>query len=160
MIFVTVGTQKFPFERLIRAVDMLTGENTVIHEPVYMQIGTSKYIPKNCQFERYLSRASMSQKIQECFLVITHAGVGTILEAVKYGKKVLVVPRLKKYGEHVDNHQIEIAKAFECKHYLSVCTDIERLGECIIQAKNTMYAPFVSENEYMNCLILDYLKNH
>ena len=115
MIFVTLGSQKFPFDRLLQELDRLI-EAGVITEPVFAQTGYSTYEPKHFAFEAFLDRDSFGAKMQEADTVITHAGTGAIIGAVKAGKKVIAVPRLSRYGEHVDDHQTQIIdqKAIPC----------------------------------------------
>ena len=117
MIFVTVGSQKFQFNRLLKKIDDLIEEG-IIKDTVFAQTGASDYIPKNYSFEPFLDRETFAQKISECDTVITHGGTGVIIGAVKKGKKVLAVPRYAKYVEHVDDHGIIIA-----------CYDLDKMGE-------------------------------
>ena len=111
MIFVTVGTQKFKFDRLLRIVDEFI-ENGVICEKVFAQIGTCSYIPKNYEYVKFLSPEEYDKCLKDCSYVIAHAGVGSIHSALKLNKKILVVPRISKYNEHIDDHQCEIARKY------------------------------------------------
>jgi UDP-N-acetylglucosamine transferase subunit ALG13 len=116
MIFVSVGTQKFQFNRLLLAVD---SEVTVLEKmfglKVFMQTGYSTCEIQHAQYKRFLSPKEFSNAISNSDLVITHAGVGTIMMALKQSKPVIVAPRLKKYNEHVDDHQVEIAQQLSDK---------------------------------------------
>ena len=103
MIFITLGSQKFQFDRLLKEVDRLIADG-VIQEKVFAQIGASEYLPQNYTYERFLDRQHFAQIMDQCDSVITHGGTGVIIGAVKKGKKVIAVPRLAKYGEHVDDH--------------------------------------------------------
>ena len=104
MIFVTTGSQKFQFNRLLQKIDLLIEEG-MIREEVFAQIGVSDYQPKHYEYCRFLDREGFTGKLRECRMVITHGGTGVIIGAVKQGKKVIAVPRLASYGEHVDDHQ-------------------------------------------------------
>lgn len=108
MIFLTLGTQKFQFNRLLKEIDLLIQDGTIT-DKVVAQVGFSTYKPRNYVYFKFLDRATYHKYIEQSNIVITHAGVGSILEAKKNEKPVIVVPRLKKYKEHVDNHQCEIA---------------------------------------------------
>lgn len=130
MIFVTVGTQKFPFERLIKKIDTLI-ECGKLFEDVFAQIGTSSYLPQNYAYEKFVSEDFFDEKLEKCRVMITHGGVGTITRGLKLKKPVIIVPRLKKYHEHVDNHQLEIARAFEEKRFVLSCEDINELEKCL-----------------------------
>ena len=132
MIFVTLGSQKFPFDRLLQELDRLL-EAGVIAEPVFAQTGYSTYTPKRFSFEPFLDRDSFSAKMQEADTVITHAGTGAIIGAVKAGKKVIAVPRLSKYGEHVDDHQTQIIAQFNDLNLIAGLDGVEQL-EAAVQA--------------------------
>lgn len=112
MIFVTLGSQKFQFNRLLIEIDKLV-ENGLIKEEVFAQIGYSDYKPKNYEFKEFLNRDEFADIMNKCDKVITHGGTGAIIGAVKKSKKVIAVPRLKQFGEHVDDHQIEIVNQFK-----------------------------------------------
>ena len=98
MIFVTVGSQKFPFDRLIREVDRMVREG-IIADEVFIQTGTSQYIP-TCPHQAFCGREHFAELMETCDVLITHGGAGTMVDAVKLGKKVVAVPRLARYGEH------------------------------------------------------------
>ena len=112
MIFVTVGTENFPFDRLIRAVDSGVRDKSLSDE-VFMQIGTSTYKPKNCCWKRFMEFNEMVDFIKKARITITHAGIGTILLCSTLSKVSLVFPRRRRYAEHVDDHQIKFAKRME-----------------------------------------------
>lgn len=110
MIFVTLGSQKFQFNRLLQKIDELVKEEA-IKEEIFAQIGYSDYKPENYQYKDFLNRNEFSEIQSKADVVITHGGTGAIIGAVKKGKKVLAVPRLAKYGEHVDDHQIQLCSS-------------------------------------------------
>ncbi|NOZ81737.1 MAG: beta(1,3)galactosyltransferase EpsH [Candidatus Micrarchaeota archaeon] len=110
MILVVVGTDTHPFDRLLKWVDDLVEEGK-ISEDVIAQIGHSNYIPKNYTFKRFFSYSQIVLMMKKSKFVISHAGAGTIIDALSAGKLLIVVPREKKYGEHTDDHQLQLAKA-------------------------------------------------
>ena len=114
MVFIALGTQKFQCNRLLKEIDRLI-EGRLLNEQVFAQRGYSDYEPKHYESVMFLDKEDYDEKIAQCSLVISHSGVGTILSAVNHRKPVIVFPRLKKYKEHVDDHQLEIARAFEKK---------------------------------------------
>lgn len=109
MIFVTVGTHEQPFNRLIQEVDHLV-ETGVIKEEVFIQAGYSIYEPKFCQWSRLISFDQMSEFMQKADIIITHGGPATFMSAIANGKKPIVVPRQEKFGEHVNDHQIDFCE--------------------------------------------------
>ena len=96
MIFITLGSQKFQFNRLLKALDDLVEEGA-IQEEVFAQIGYSDYKPRNYEFKEFLDRDEFAEMEGKAEIVITHGGTGAIIGAVKKGKKVIAVPRLAKY---------------------------------------------------------------
>ena len=146
MIFVTVGSQKFPFNRLIEKVDQMAGEG-VIREEVLIQTGTSDYIPRHCRHRDFYDREELKTMIDTCTVLITHGGVGTVIDAVKRGKKVVAVPRLARYGEHVDNHQLQLLEQFHRMNLIEGCRDVEKLPGALRKAKIRTYAPYPSNTQ-------------
>ena len=110
-IFITLGSQKFQFNRLLKEIDRLV-ENDTIKDEIFAQIGYSDYKPKNYNYKLFLDRNEFSEIMDKCDKVITHGGTGAIIGAIKNDKKVIAVPRLRKFGEHVDDHQLQIIKEF------------------------------------------------
>lgn len=109
MIFVTVGTHEQPFNRLVECVDKLV-ETGKINEEVFIQTGYSTYEPKYCKWSKLLPYQEMVQKVQDARIVITHGGPSSFIMPLQIGKIPIVVPRQKKYGEHVNDHQVEFCK--------------------------------------------------
>ena len=107
MIFITVGSQKFQFNRILKAIDQLIYEKK-IKDNVFAQIGYSDYIPQNFEYENFLKREEFLEKINEADIIITHGGTGSIINSMNLGKLVIAIPRLAKYKEHVDDHRIRI----------------------------------------------------
>lgn len=126
MIFITLGSQKFQFDRLLKAVDELVKKG-LIKEEVFAQIGYSNYKPMNYRYKQFLDREEFAKMEAKSEIVITHGGTGAIIGAVKKGKKVIAVPRLAKYGEHVDNHQLQLLKEFEKMQIIIACYEVDDL---------------------------------
>lgn len=147
MIFVAVGQQKFKFNRLINKIDELI-ESGVISEDAFIQYGYSD-APRVAKGQQFLAKEEMSEKIRQADLIIMHAGSGMIVESQKQAKRIIVIPRLQAYGEHVDNHQFEIADYFENTGALIVDRDpeLKDLAELIDKARNMEVKPFEFSNE-------------
>ena len=109
MIFVILGTQKIPFPRLLKAVDELI-ESEKITEEVVAQSGHTHYEPRNFKCIPFLSEEQFQDYIEGASAVITHSGSGSIFSALRHGRKTIAVARLHRYGEMVDDHQIELVK--------------------------------------------------
>lgn len=158
MIFIVLGTQKFQLNRLLKLVDEYVSEG-IIQEKVFAQIGNSTYEPVNYEYVRFMGKSEFDNAIKNANLLITHSGVGSIITALKEDKPVVVYPRLKKYKEHVDDHQLDIARAFEKKNYLVCCYDGDDLLDKIKMAKNGIFDKYVSEREKIVNLIENYIED-
>lgn len=110
MIFVTVGTHEQPFNRLIEYVDNLKRDG-VITEDVIMQTGFSTYEPKYCKWSKLLPYNEMVLNVVDARIVITHGGPASFIMPLQIGKISVVVPRRHEFNEHVNNHQVDFAKA-------------------------------------------------
>lgn len=136
MIFVTVGSRNYPFDRLFRKLDELYEQN-VLSEPMFAQIGTSAYKPRHYEFVEYISQEEFQQKINEADIVVSHGASGSIMKALNAGKKVIAVTRLEKYGEHINDHQIQNNEAFSSNGYVLMADlELENLGECFRKIKD------------------------
>jgi len=133
MIFLTVGTQ-FPFDRLVKAVDELVGRNG-FDEQIFAQIGDSSYQPRNFKAIQLLEKKVFDKHISEASCIVSHAGMGTITMALDNNKPLLVMPRSKKYGEVVNDHQATIARKFEELGHILVAYDVEDLPNSIRKLK-------------------------
>lgn len=111
MIFLAVGSM-FPFDRLVRSVDEMLGQS-LIDDMIVAQIGDGRYEPQHMAFDRFLGKPEYDKRIGESTMLISHAGAGTIALALEHRKPLLVVPRLKQYNEHVNDHQVATARKFE-----------------------------------------------
>jgi UDP-N-acetylglucosamine transferase subunit ALG13 len=110
VVFVTVGNAKQSFRRLIAAVDELAERSFFGSETVLVQIGfTSDYRPVHCEWKDFLPADEFAECLARASLVVSHGGV-TQLSAVRLGKVPVVMPRLKKYGEHVNDHQVQLVR--------------------------------------------------
>jgi len=158
MIFAITGTQKFGFNRLLRAMDDLFA-NKKITDKVFAQTGYSTYIPQNYEYSQYLSMSEFNKHVSEASLIVCHSGAASINTALKAGKIVVVVPRLQKFNEHVDDHQLEIAKKYGDANLLEVCYDIEKLYEHIEIAKKREFAKLENNQNKIVDIIGNWLED-
>ena len=134
MIFVCIGSRDYQFNRLLKALDELVASGEITEE-IFAQIGQSQYLPQHYSWERYLDSQTFRQYQQAADLVISHAGVGTLLSSLKMGKSVVAVPRYAKFGEHIDDHQTQIAEVLSGEGYLYQVKDMADLGKVIALAR-------------------------
>ena len=156
MIFIILGTQKFQLNRLLKMIDCICAEGKVTD--VFAQIGHSDYIPQNYEYVDFMDKVDFENKIKQSSLVITHSGVGSIITAVRYHIPVIVFPRLKKYKEHVDDHQLEIAKAFEKKNLVLCYDESDDLCDLIEKAKVYQFNEYKSTTENVINVIKEFIE--
>lgn len=130
MIFVCVGSRNYQFNRLFVKLDELCEEG-LIDEDIFAQIGVSTYKPKHFAYKDFISPEEFQQKVNEADIVICHGASGSIMQALNAGKKVIAVTRLKKYGEHINDHQIQNNEAFAANKYLLAVYEMDDLGKAI-----------------------------
>ena len=118
------GTQKFQFDRLLKAVDALCESGAFQGETVFAQTGSSGYQMRHCTSRAFLKSDEMDSLMAQADLVITHGGSGSVFSALRRGKKVVAVPRLARCREHVDDHQIQLVRTLSKKGYLVSCEDL------------------------------------
>jgi UDP-N-acetylglucosamine transferase subunit ALG13 len=135
MIFVTVGNATQRFGRLLNAIDGLAGRGLFGNDVVFIQSGNNpRFLPSFCKHESFLSIEEFVRKISEADMVICHAGAGTLLHVLQGGKVPVVVPRRKKYGELVDDHQVELVKALALEGRVIPAYEPEELPAAIAAA--------------------------
>lgn len=156
MILVTVGSQKFPFDRLLKKVDELV-QGGVIREEVAAQTGAGSYRPRHFPGQPFYDREAFEALMDRCSIVITHGGAGTIISALRRQKKVIAVPRLARYGEHVDDHQLQLIGALGDRGLLCPCPEVDRLGQALEEVRGHTYTGFCSNTDAFTASVAEYL---
>lgn len=123
MIFVTIGTQ-IPFDRFIKIIDEIA---ETIDEEFYVQALTGNYKPRNFKIVDFINPDEFNRVVQEARLIISHAGIGSILSAMDFNKPIIIFPRLAKLKEHRNDHQIATAKAMKERNYAYVAYNQQEL---------------------------------
>jgi len=159
LIFVEVGTQKFQFNRLIKEIDRLVAEGKITEE-VFAQIGHSDYIPKHIEYAREIPHEKVEELLNKADLVITHAGTGSIIEALYKKKKVIAVPRYQRLGEHVDDHQMEIAEQLSKDGCIEYVDDISKLEDTIKATRDKSYKTYISNRQPAINQIKEWIKEY
>ena len=159
MILVTLGTQDKKFTRLLSEIDRLI-DLKVIQDEVVVQAGFSKdYKSSNMKIFDLISKDEFDKKISECDFLITHGGVGAILTGLKYKKKVIAIPRLKKYKEHVNDHQVQIVDNFHEEGYIIGVFDVADLAEGIKRLNGFKPKKYQSNKKNMLKLVKELIDN-
>ena len=126
MILVVVGSTSIPFDRLLRGIDELAAD-----EPVLVQRGPSSVVPKRSVCVEFMPFDEMVENVRRARVVVTHCGVGIILVSLMNGKRPVVVPRLHRFGEAVDDHQLELGQRLAQEGLVTLVEDPSRLGDAI-----------------------------
>lgn len=146
MIFVTLGSQKFQFNRLLIEIDRLVEEGKITEE-VFAQTGYSNYKPKNYEYKNFLDRDEFSNRMDECNIVITHGGTGAIINAIKKDKRVIAIARLEKFNEHVDDHQLQIVDEFTKMGFITSVNNINELHREIVNIDFIELKKYISNTQ-------------
>lgn len=129
-----LGTQNNSFYRLLEEIDRLI-EIGKINDEVIVQAGYTKYESKNMKIIDFAPSEEIEKLEQKANCIITHGGVGSIIGSIEKGKKVIAVPRLKQYGEHVNDHQLDIVESFDKLGYIIGITDVSQLEKALKRVK-------------------------
>ncbi len=158
MILVMLGTQNNSFHRLLEEIDKLV-EKKVINEKVVVQAGYTKYSSTNMEIFGLMPQEKLEKYQDEADLIITHGGVGSIIGSLKKGKKVIAVPRLHEYGEHVNDHQKQIVESFDKEGYIIGINDVTELEEAICKLKEFEPKKYEGNNKKMLSIIENFIDN-
>jgi len=161
MILVTLGTQDKPFYRLLEAIDNEIKKGN-IKDKVVVQAGfmKDKYKTDNMEMFDLIDRDKFTELVNSCDYLITHGGVGSILTGLKAGKKVIVCPRLSKYKEHMNNHQVQIVNNFSKANYILAFNDGDNLGDIIAKLDEFKPNQYISNTENVIKIIKDFIDNN
>jgi UDP-N-acetylglucosamine transferase subunit ALG13 len=142
MILVKLGTQNQDFSRLLNYI-----EKSKIKDEIIVQAGHTKFKSKKMRIFDFIDFDQMKKYIDECDLVITHGGTGSIVESVQLGQKVIACARKQKYGEHADDHQEEIVKVFAESGYILELNEENKLDDLMKKLKTWKPKPFKSNTK-------------
>ena len=156
MILVLLGTFPLKFDRPLIELDRLLKEG-VISEEVIVQNGHTVYDSPNMTFIPFLPLDGLLDLYRRADLVITQAGTGSIIKGLKMNKKMIAVARLAKYGEHVDDHQVELIQEFAGANYLIPWNEADNLAELISKAKKFEPTVYKSSNKEIVNYLIDYI---
>ena len=152
MILVTLGTQDKNFVRLLEKIDQLIN-NGLIKDKVIVQAGFTKYNSENMEIFDLIPQDEFNDLMDKADIIITHGGVGNIISALEKNKKVIAVPRLAKYGEHINDHQTQIIAKFNDLGYIIGLQDVDELDDAVKQIKKFKPKKFVHDNSKMLNLV-------
>jgi beta-1,4-N-acetylglucosaminyltransferase len=136
MILVTVGTNGPSFDRLLKEVSALAGD-----EELVVQHGPSRVRPAGATHVDYFSFDELSRLVSDARIVVTHAGAGCLLLAMAHGHRPFMVPRRRRFGEAVDDHQVILAKRLDREDLGVYVDDPRTLCEAVRDAPRAGATP-------------------
>jgi UDP-N-acetylglucosamine transferase subunit ALG13 len=136
MILVTVGNATQGFPRLLDAVDRIAGEGAFGGDAILVQSGhTRDFRPRHCRHQAFFPMEEFIALVHEASLVIAHAGAGTLFHVFGAGKIPVVMPRRRQYGEHVDDHQVELVRALSAEGRVVPAYDAADMSGAVGEAR-------------------------
>ena len=156
MILVLLGTQNNQFKRLLQEIEKCI-DNRIINQRVVVQAGFTNFSSDKMNIFDLKPKEVIDNLVNEAEFIITHGGVGSIIMALKKGKKVIAVPRLSEFSEHVNNHQRQIVEIFNEKGYILGVQNMEDLSDAIKQINEFMPTPYNGDNSKMLSIIEDFI---
>ena len=148
-IFLTVGKHYMPFNRLLSTIDQAIDDG-IISEKIIAQIGNSTHIPRNFESFSFSDRERYERLMKNCRCMISHAGAGVILEGLQLSKPILLVPRLTKYGEHTNDHQLELCNFLETNVNVEVAYETDEIIQGIQNIYNKSFTISTEYNSELN----------
>lgn len=159
-VLITIGSMvEKKFTRLFKIIDELCDEGVLDGKQVTAQVGFDSYQSTRFKCFDMIPDEDFKQLIDECDLIISHAGTGTVTSGIKKGKKVIIFPRMVRYDEHYDDHQLELAELFTKQGYVLQAINKEELKYHILHLDEFIPVPFVSNNTRMNKLVINFIEN-
>ena len=159
MIFVVLGTQDKPFDRLLKVIDQAVKDG-VITDKIVVQAGETDFHSDNMEIRKIIPMNEFNQLIKDSDLVICHAGYGILSSALEAGKKVLSAARLAEYGEHQNNHQCDILDYYEKKSYIMALHDFSKFNETFKSLKDFEPKKYNVSFEKLTDFICDFIDNN
>ncbi len=150
-----MGTHNQGFERLVRKADELA---KTLKEDVVIQKGCTQYKPINSKYYDFVRQDQFEEICRRARVIVTHGGIGSIITPLKFGKPVIVVPRLKKFREHTDDHQLQITKELEKQKRITAVYDIKNLKAALSETGKTKSA-WSEKNNRIKELVKDFIDN-
>lgn len=159
LILVCVGASEYRFDRLLKNIDQLCDEKVLDGKEIIAQIGNTDYVPRNYKSFPLIGRDEFQKYMEAASFVITHAGTGSVIPPLKLGKKVIVFPRMEKYKEHLDNHQLELSEVFTSAGYTMSAENIDELRNAVKNIDEFEPRTFVSNSERINRMVIDFIES-
>ncbi|WP_343839015.1 PssE/Cps14G family polysaccharide biosynthesis glycosyltransferase [Salinibacillus aidingensis] len=154
-----LGTHELPFTRLLDEMERLK-QSGLVDDEIIVQNGNTRYSSEHMKLIPFMSYDEMERLFEQARLIITHAGTGSVTTGLKKGKKVIAAARLQKYGEHNDDHQLELVDVFEKQGHILSWSEGESLEDVIEQAEHFEPKPFHSGKDRMLKILHDFIEEN
>ncbi len=158
MILVLFGTQQNEFTRLLQKIEELI-DSGIITDEVVVQAGYTKYKTNKMKIFDIISREELDKLVNDSDIIISHGGIGSIIMSLEKHKKVIAVPRLHEFNEHVNNHQKQIVRQFSEKGYLIGIQSVDDLSEALEEIKTFKPKEYKKNNENIITIIENFIDN-
>ncbi|HEU5140655.1 MAG TPA: PssE/Cps14G family polysaccharide biosynthesis glycosyltransferase [Bacillales bacterium] len=157
MILVVLGTHELPFTRMLKEIEKCK-QNGIVEDDIFVQLGHTPFHSEVMNLVKFVSYEEMDRLYDKARLILTHGGTGSIISGLKKGKKIIAAARLKKYGEHNDDHQLELINQFVNANYILEWREEEPLADVIREVEDFTPEPFQSGKEEMVRLLRDFIE--
>jgi UDP-N-acetylglucosamine transferase subunit ALG13 len=154
-IFASVGNATQPFDRFLRMVDEAAGR---VRLRTLIQTGAGAHRPCHADAVDFVGRAEFDELCRAAEYVVTHAGVGSVMTAVRLGKVPIVVPRRKDQGEVINDHQFELASELSRIGWCRVAADLDELLDFLQQAPAALPPGKDDTNRLMRGLVAEFIR--
>jgi UDP-N-acetylglucosamine transferase subunit ALG13 len=154
-IFASIGNARNPFDRFLRMVDEAAGRTGL---SAFIQTGFSTYRPEHAASSDFVTRPEFDALLRDAEYVITHAGAGSVMGAVRLGKLPVVVPRRKAFGEMVNDHQLQLANELSAMGWCRVVSDVEELVRILQMPPAAVPLDGNVTNQRMQELVTDFIR--
>ncbi|MBC6111860.1 PssE/Cps14G family polysaccharide biosynthesis glycosyltransferase [Pedobacter fastidiosus] len=158
MILVLLGTFKINFNRPLMALEkaMLEGK---ISDKIIVQAGHTKFDSNVLEIRKFIKSDELTVLYEEAEIIITHSGVGSVLKGLSMNKRIIAIPRLYKFKEHVDDHQLDITEEFSRLGYLIPWRENDDIESLLLRVRTFTPNPFISQPTQINEYIINYIEN-
>ena len=158
MILVLLGTQHNQFTRLLKKIEECK-VNGIISDEIIVQAGFTKYETDKMKMFDMISQEVLDNLVDKADIIITHGGIGSITIALKKHKKIIAVPRLHKFNEHVNDHQKQVIDMFNEKGYLVGVSNVNDLPQALEEIKDFEPKQYQENNQKMISIIENFIDN-
>lgn len=158
MILVLLGTFKIEFSRPIIAIENAI-KNGEVKEELIVQAGHTEYTSELLTIRSFFEPKELDDLYERAEIVVTHAGVGSILRGFRMNKKIIAIPRLYKFKEHVDDHQIDILEEFSRCNYLIPWNENDKFKDLLSKVRKFEPSKFVSNKKDLEGFLINYIDN-